>query len=322
MITVPARPHAVPTLDLLRGNSMGTRWSVQIPSSARDLHPLHHAIQQALDLVVAQMSTWEPESDISRFNRSARGWIVLPAEFFQVLQCALQIAEASSGAFDPSVGALVGLWGFGAHAHPHAPQRDTLDQARAGSGWRSLRLDAQSRSVLQPGGLQLDLSAIAKGFGADLVAARLAAHGISSALVEVGGELVAIGNKPDASCWRVLAESDPERDDSAPTVLQLANCAVATSGDRWHRRQHGGREYAHTLDPRNAQPLADAPLAVTVIASNAMLADGWATAMSVLGVHAGLALADAQQLAVRFVQRIDDTVVVRCNSAFERYIAP
>lgn len=107
-------------LDIARlgGTTMGTTWSVSLVAShQRDLHPLHAGIQARLDEVVAQMSTWEPGSDLSRYNRADAGqWCALPAETRHVLACALAIAAASDGAFDPSIGPLVALWGFGAHA--------------------------------------------------------------------------------------------------------------------------------------------------------------------------------------------------------------
>ncbi|MEG0186772.1 MAG: FAD:protein FMN transferase, partial [Stenotrophomonas sp.] len=180
------------SLDIARlgGATMGTTWSVSLVAPRqRDLHPLHAGIQARLDEVVAQMSTWEPASDISRYNRADAGqWFTLPTETRHVLACALAVAAASEGAFDPSVGPLVALWGFGAHAGGrHAPAADILQATRARCGWQ--RLQWQGNALLQPGGLELDLSAIAKGFGVDHVATWLRDQGIGAALVEVGGEL-------------------------------------------------------------------------------------------------------------------------------------
>jgi thiamine biosynthesis lipoprotein len=164
-------------LDIARlgGTTMGTTWSVSLVAPRqRDLHPLHAAgIQARLDDVVAQMSTWEPGSDLSRYNRADAGqWCVLPAETRHVLACAQAIAAASDGAFDPTVGPLVALWGFGAHAgERRQPDDATLQATRDRCGWQ--RLQWQDDALLQPGGLELDLSAIAKGFGVDHVAAWL-----------------------------------------------------------------------------------------------------------------------------------------------------
>lgn len=296
----------------LGGETMGTTWSVRLNAArSADLHALHVGIQARLDCVVAQMSTWEPGSDISAFNRAAAGtWQTMPPEFSAVLACALRIAEASDGAFDPTIGSLVGLWGFGAEAAigevPSMPERDA---ARDTVGWRRIELRGDGE-VLQPGGVRLDLSAIAKGFGADLVVAALREASISGALVEVGGELHGYGRKPDGTPWRVLVEAGPEEVDHSlePRVLELDGIAVATSGDRWHhytrRDKHGDeRRYTHTIDPRSGAPVEHAPVAVTVIARDAMHADAWATALTVLGETAGMALAEREGLAARYLSR-------------------
>lgn len=320
------------TIHTLGGETMGTRWSVRL-SAARDadLHALHAGIQSRLDCVVAQMSTWEADSDISRYNRAAAGeWRRIPEAFSTVLACALGIADASDGALDPSVGALVGLWGFGADADARqAPDAARRIEARASVGWRRIALRNDAREVLQPGGLRLDLSAIAKGFGVDQVVGVLREAGIGGALAEVGGELYGYGRKPDGTPWRVLVEAGPEEDDHAlePRVLDLDGIAVATSGDRWHHyyrldENGDGRRYTHTIDPRSGEPMEHAPLAVTVVARDAMHADGWATALTVLGVDAGFALAQRERLAVRYLVRdADGRLRERMSAAFQAHLA-
>ncbi|WP_161959974.1 FAD:protein FMN transferase [Xanthomonas arboricola] len=314
--------HAIATLG---GRSMGTTWSVKLVAPrGRDLHPLHACIQAALDRVVAQMSTWEADSDISRYNRAPPGsWHRLPDEFHAVLSTALEIAQASDGAFDPSVGPMVELWGFGAAGgRQRVPTAEAIALASLRCGWQRLQLD--DMRVLQPGAAALDLSGIAKGFGVDCVHRALLQSGIDSALIEVGGELFGYGRKPDGSAWRVLVESAPDEDAGAglpPRVLALDGVAVATSGDRWHRFESGGQRYAHTFDPRTGAPLPHAPAAVTVLAANAMQADAWATAMSVLGTDAGLAYAHNAGLAVRFLTRHADSLRETMSPAFEQRLA-
>lgn len=313
------------SLHTLGGETMGTSWSVRL-SAARDagLRALHAGIEAQLALVVRQMSTWESDSDISRYNRADAGqWLPIAPEFTHVLGCALAIANASDGAFDPTVGALVGLWGFGAQAHDAHPDAESLAAARARSGWRRIALDADNSRMLQPGGLQLDLSAIAKGFAADRVAALLRDAGIAGALVDVGGELVGHGRKPDGEPWQVLVEAGPEEDDHRlePRVLALDGLAVATSGDRWHHYTRNGRRYTHTIDPRSGEPVAHSLAAVSVVASDAMHADGWATALGVLGVDAGHALAKRLGLAARFLWRDGGELHERMTDAFLPHLA-
>lgn len=297
------------TLHALYGDTMGTSWSVQLVAAHdADLHALHATVQRALDGVVAQMSTWEADSDISRFNRAAAGsWCTIPADFQRVLHAALDIAQASDGAFDPTLGALVGAWGFGAHAQARGlPDELHLRRLSAAAGWQRLQLDDARGAVFQSGGLMLDLSAIAKGFGVDVAADALRRRGITAALVEVGGELFGYGRKPDGTPWRVLMESNPDEETAAglpARVIALEDMAVATSGDRWHAYQHAGEQISHTLDPRTGRPVSHESCAVSVLAATAMQADAWATALTVLGTQAGLALANRLQLAARFVVR-------------------
>lgn len=315
-----------PDIAALGGHTMGTTWSVKlVVPCGRDLHPLHAGIQAQLDRVVAQMSTWEPGSDISRYNHAAAGsWQRLPDDFWCVLQAARTVAERSGGTFDPTVGPLVALWGFGADAgQRRAPDAERLAEVAAHCGWQRLQLDAQAQAALQPGGLQLDLSAIAKGYGVDVVSGWLRGQGIDAALVEVGGELHGRGRKPDGQPWRVLVESAPEEDagaDHPPRVLALDELAVATSGDRWHRYEQDGVSYSHTLDPRRHAPVTAAAAAVTVIHREAMLADAWATALTVMGADEGLAFANAHGLAARFLQHGADGPVETLSQGFRQHL--
>lgn len=311
-----------PVVHTLYGQTMGTRWRVDLCAPRnRPLEPLHASIQARLDAIVAQMSTWEPDSDLARYNRAPAGsWRRLPEDFFQVVDCALEVAAASDGAFDPTVGALVALWGFGAQARaPGVPDADELERARACSGWQRLRLDREARALWQPGGVTLDLSAIAKGHGVDAVVATLCEQGIGAALVDVGGELRGYGRKPDTSPWRVLVESGDE-DEGEPCVVALEDMAIATSGPYWQRCTVEGVERSHSIDPRSGRPVADAPAAASVIAASAMRADAWSTALAVMGVEAGAAFAASAGLAARLLPPGPDATP-RVSAAFEAHLA-
>ena len=297
---------------------MGTSWCVKLVASPRaDLHAMHAGIQAQLDRVVAQMSTWEADSDISRFNRAAAGtWQRLPPEFFAVLACAMETARDSDGAYDPTIGALVEAWGFGPAQGGGVPDASELKSAQAGLGWRRVSLRSQDMSALQPGGVRLDLSAIAKGYGVDLVARHLRDAGIAAALIEVGGELYGYGRKPDGGQWQVLAEAAPdaEPDEEAICVIALDSVAVATSGDHWHAFEQDGTRYSHTLDPRTGKPVETAAAAVTVIAEDAMRADAWATALTVMGAEAGYRFAQQRNIAARFVVRGSDHELIESKT--------
>ena len=320
-----ASPNQNPlSLHTLHGETMGTSWCVKLVARARaDLHALHASIQAQLDRIVAQMSTWESTSDICLFNRSAaQTWQVLPADFFTVLSCALEIARDSGGAFDPTIGPLVAAWGFGAgQGKQEIPARQASTVAAARVDWRKLLLQPQTRSAWQPGGVELDLSAIAKGYGVDLIVTRLRGLGIVAALVEVGGELYGYGKKPDGTPWQVLVETSPDApDEPHPCLIVLDGAAVATSGDHWHAFEQAGVSYSHTLDPHGGKPVERAAAAVTVIAGDAMRADAWATAMTVMGADSGLVWANERNLAVRFVLRGEHGPAVRMSEQFSKRV--
>lgn len=319
--------HAItPAIDRIGGTSMGTTWSVALFSPGRDLHRLLARAQAVLDEVVAQMSHWEADSDLSRYNRARPGWVPLPDALLGVLECALEIAHASGGAFDPTLGELAALWGFGPQGPVHAPpSTQSIAQARSRCGWQRLLLDRDRGAAMQPGGLQLDLSAIAKGHGADRVTEALRGSGVESMLVEVGGELRGSGCRLDGTPWRVLVETAGEAgpgDGAAEAdVIALDNAAVATSGDRWHRFRHHDTDYAHTLDPHTGAPLAQAPMAASVIAGDAMRADAWATALSVTPPGRALQLAEQAGVALRLATRDAHGLRITRTPSFERQLA-
>lgn len=309
---MPARPAA------LAGATMGTTWSARmaLPAGMADA-AARGAIQASLDEVVAQMSTWEADADISRYNRAAPGWQTLPAEFFHVLRHALMLAQDSGGAYDPTVGPLVNAWGFGPHQRAFEPPSPAAVQAaRERCGWHRVPLDEDRRAAWQPGGVYLDLSSIAKGFGVDRAAMALDALGITDYLVEVGGELRARGKRPDGQPWRVAIEVPDASDDHA-LALPLENCSIATSGDYRRHAGDGDARYAHTIDPRTGQPVRNAVASVTVLHPVCMQADALATVLTVLGGTDGLSYARRHGLAALFILRGEDAWRVVATPQFE-----
>jgi thiamine biosynthesis lipoprotein len=317
----PARPVGG-TVRALGGATMGTTWSAKavLPATV-DLPALEAMVQRALDAVVAEMSPWEPLSDLSRYNRAAAGsWSVLPAATARVLRRAIAVAEQTNGAFDPTLGALVDLWGFGPRPFSGAPP-DASDIAalKAAGGWKRLTLDGDA--LFQPGGLKRDLNGIAKGFGVDQAAAALDRAGVKSYLVEVGGELRGTGAKPDGQPWWVELERPPPHglaaNDAEQTMVALHDLAVATSGDYRRFFDHDGRRYAHTLDPATGAPTTNSTVSVTVLARDCMSADAWATALTVMAPDAALAFAAEHALAALIVSRSPGGLEERLSPALQ-----
>jgi FAD:protein FMN transferase len=307
---------------------MGCAWTVTyVPSAAAQPLALAHGIQATLERVVAQMSTWEADSDITRFNRAARGfWLPLPAELARVLACALRVAEASAGALDPTAGELVTLWGFGAvgrHQQPgfSPPDAQTIETALGRCGWQRIEVDTRTMLLYQPGGLQLDLSALAKGFGVDAVCEHLREQGVEHHLLDVGGELRGAGVKPDGQPWWVEVQLPPGVTDAVATRIALHGLSVATSGDHVQGFQAAGRHYSHCIDPRTGRPVESGVAQVTVLHEQCMEADAWSTALMVLGAQQGMALAEQHGLAAQWWVRTGESTAERCSSAFRALIA-
>lgn len=300
---VPEAPAWGQVLHSLRGQTMGTSWSVLCygPPQLR-LPVLEAALSKRLAGLVAELSHWEPDSLLCRFNALPAGEsLALPPDFAGVIEAGLHVAAACDGAFDPCMGALVQRWGFGPPGEPGPQSRAPLQ------AWRELRWDAASRRLTQPGGLMLDFSAIAKGHAVDCLSRLLLELGLPHHLVEIGGELRGHGLKPEGQPWWVDVE--PPATECTLPVLRIAlhQLSAASSGDyRRFRIDAQGRRLSHTLDPRTGEPVAHDLALVTVLHEQAMWADAWSTALMVLGPDEGLALAQAEGLAARLVVREAD----------------
>ncbi|HUD91600.1 FAD:protein FMN transferase [Sphingobium sp.] len=272
---------------------MGTSWSAQIVAPPEGCAA---AIEAVLARIIEQMSNWEPDSAISRFNRAPVGeWMPLPTELLTVLRAGLDMARLSGGAFDPAIGRLVDRWGFGPAATAPAPYA-------IAAPWT--RIEVERGHARRLADVTLDFSGIAKGFAVDAVAEELRALGVANFLVEIGGELRGDGIKPDIQPWWVDVEAPPGL--TVPTLrVALGNLAIATSGDYRRFRMKDGARLSHSIDPAAGAPIAEGVASVTVLHDSAMLADAWATAITVMGPEHGMALATRHALAARLVLRTE-----------------
>lgn len=273
---------------------MGTSWSARIVDAGPNAEA---GIRTVLDRIIARMSHWEPDSDLSRFNRAAAGaWQQLDPELSRVLGAGLSVATASNGAFDPAMGELVDLWGFGPPGpRTGIPAASEITDALGGG----VEHDPALLRARRTGPAALDFSGIAKGYAVDAIAAHLRETGHADFLVEVGGELLGEGVKPDGQPWWVDLEPVPG---IAPIRVALHGLAVATSGTSQRNFVADGRRYSHTLDPRTGGPISNGVAQVTVLHPQCMLADAWATALTVLGNEA-LPVAEREGLAMHMAVR-------------------
>ncbi|GAA0611573.1 FAD:protein FMN transferase [Brevundimonas kwangchunensis] len=321
----PERPPS----DLLwdfAGETMGTTWAVTlVPPPGKTRETFQSAIEAELARIIALFSHWEPTSELARFNAAPEGFWAVSQPFWDLLNKAMDIADDTDGAVDPTLGALVDLWGFGPPGPrpldsfgtaPSLPLDDEVAEARARSGWQSLRLNRQQRAVQQSGEMKLDLSGIAKGHAVDVVSERLHALGATSHLVEIGGELRGRGVKPDGRPWWTELQQAPGSPEPR-TLVALFDLAVATSGDWVRGFETYGQRYSHTLNGRIGRPIDNGVASVTVLADTALYADAMATALTVMGPIEGPAFATAMKIAAAFVVRGDTGLTEIVTPAFQ-----
>lgn len=281
---------------LFTGETMGTTYHVKVVAGLfQRTGFLERQIKNRLEDVNQSMSTFRPDSEISRFNKFKKPGEPFPvsAPFYQVMSIAKEIYELSDRAWDGTVMPLVNLWGFGpAASAKRVPSAMEINDALSRTGFEQIVLVGDNALMKKKQDLQLDLASIAKGYGVDQLADLLRGQGFHDFLVEIGGEVFASGLRKDGRKWRV-GINRPQPDASATDVYQvvaLENAALATSGDYRNFFQMGGRRYSHVIDPRCGHPVSNNVVSVSVVADNCTVADGLATALMVLGVDKGLLL--------------------------------
>jgi len=311
------------------GETMGTGYSIRIAGSVRkhDLDILHDAIESVLRDVNRQMSTWDRESEISRFNHSVSTapFACSPA-FAEVVQESLQLSASTGGAFDPTLQPLLNLWGFGSEGNDRRiPSDEELAAARASTGWEKIGTDGRSFIAKSEPEVSLALGAIAKGYGVDQLAGLMEKAGHQNWFVEIGGEVAVHGMNPDGEPWRIGIQypSTNPMDDQLQGILHLTDGAIATSGDYRNYIEDEGVIYSHILDPRTGRALRSDVASVTVIAPRCMNADGAATALFVLGAEEGLRWVEEQpDLEALFLLRAEGgEIIEKFSSGFRKATA-
>jgi thiamine biosynthesis lipoprotein len=242
------------------------------------------ALGRAFDAIAdleALLSAWRPDSELSLLNSGAsQGPVAVSESLLAYLDLAVRLAAETEGAFDPTIGALSDAWGL--RGTGRVPTTQELALARHATGYRHLRLDTGERTVtFLRSGLRVETGAMGKGFALDRASEVLRAEGVRSALLDFGGQLLAIGAPPGKDAWEV-AITDPARRDKPAYGLLLRDASLATSGQSERRFETGGRGYGHVLDPGSGMPVPGSR-SVTVLAPTGSEADAYSTALLVMG---------------------------------------
>jgi thiamine biosynthesis lipoprotein len=277
---------------------MGTTYHIKVVAGFfTSAETLQQDIDERLVAINRSMSTYDPTSEISRFNaiQSTEETFSPSADFLKVLKVAAEIHHLTEGAWDGTLDPLITLWGFGRKGTAsNVPDQAQIDQAMAHVGFDLIQLDDAGKMRKANPAVTLDLASIAKGYGVDAVSRLLGEKGFENFLVEIGGEVYARGHRKDGKAWRV-GINRPDREaafDDVYKTLSLANQAMATSGDYRIFFQVGDQFYSHIIDPRTGWPETSGVVSATVVAANCTVADGLATALMVMGPENGVALVD------------------------------
>jgi len=288
--------------DTVGGLAFGTYWRASLPAGA-DTALATARIEAIIEEIDRTMSPFRADSDVFRFNRArTTDWLPAPAALSTVVAEALSTAHSTDGAFEPTIGPLVGRYGFGPIASPLVGSYAEI----------SVRADAIRKGRPE---LTVDPCGIAKGYALDRIVAALEALGHPRFLVELGGEVYAAGDR-----WQIGIERPLPGPLAIQRILGLRGLAVATSGDQYNGYEFAGRRLSHIIDPATGQPVANKVASVSVISPSAMLADAFATALTVMGPERGGELAERLGLPSLFLLHTPDGVEEMAVGGFETYI--
>jgi thiamine biosynthesis lipoprotein len=305
------------------GPTMGSTYTIKYVrnSDSPSLEKLKQETEAILAEVDQQMSTYRPDSVIEQFNDAPAGTCQpMPDAVFKLVDIGRELNALSEGAFDLTLEPLLNLWGFGPKARVESvPDAAALAAAQAQTGMQHLRRDGDQ--LCKDADVQVDFNSIAAGYTVDQIVQRFVELGVHSTLVEVTGELKAIGKKPDGNPWRIALEEPLVDQRIAQRIIELDGYGVSTSGDYRNYFEEGGQRYSHTLDPATGAPITHKLAAVTVIDPSTLRADGLSTVLMVLGTERGMALAERLGVAAFFVTRRDNSFVTEGSSTFERLFA-
>ncbi len=307
------------------GPTMGTRYTITI-AERDDVAELQKKVDTRLAVINRLMSTYDGESELSRFNRhQGTDWFSVSSDTAKVVQFALQMAVDSDGAFDPTVGPAVNLWGFGPEGRRVKPPSDAeVAAVLPRIGYHNIEARTDPPAVRKKrADIYLDLSAVAKGFAVDEISLLLAKVGCADSLVVIGGEIHARGKKPGGTYWRIGIEEPDGEGKPVQRKVQVENTAVGTSGDWQNAFTYEGVRYSHVIDPKTGKPVRHDLASVTVFSDKSIQTDAWATALLEMGDERGMAWCEQRGVAAMFFVRGENgTILARASTHVAKRMIP
>ncbi len=312
-----------PQIAELSGETMGTTFSIKLspPPDRATQTAIKQQVEQRLTEINQQLSTYIPDSDLMRFNRSvSTDWQPVPIALASLVDQAKTISLRTEGLYDVTVGPLVELWGFGSsgtRTQPPTPAAIDATVARIGHQHVDVRMTPPALRKAMPS-LAIDLSSIAKGWAVDQLSALLSAQGVEAFLVEIGGETRTKGKKQNGQPWRIAIERPLYSERKIQGGIEAVDIAIATSGDYRNYFEHDGQRYSHTIDPTTGSVVRHRLASVTVIAETCAEADAWATALMALGEVRAPKLAELLGIRALFIIREPEGLREHVTSALSK----
>ena len=283
----------------ISGNTMGTTYLVKIitPNNNYEIGSIEKSIDSLLIQLNKQMSTWDPESEISQFNSwNSKVPFAVSNDFLNVVKKSITISEDTGGLFDPTVFDLMSLWGFGPNPRSGFPDMEDVNRVLEHTGIGQIEI-TDSVLVKRNKRCKLDLNAIAKGYGVDKTFNLLNQKGFKNIFVEIGGEVKCSGKNIKNKNWSIGIE-DPSDDGNyekkISAIISVPNGAIATSGNYRNIVDLDGEILGHTINPQTGFPIQTDVLSVSVLSNSCMESDAWATALMAMNHQTGFALVENQ----------------------------
>ncbi len=289
---------------VITGTTMGTYFRVESNCGGALEEQRTMAELERLTLI---FSTYRNDSQITEFNRSQSGaWVAVDQDFVKVARFAHRVTVASRGAFNPTVAPWVERWGFGAADYDEPPSSDEIEAIRSAVGMHLIELRNMPPGIRKnQDGVRLDFSGIAKGFAVDRLAELHESGDCENYLVDIGGDMRAKGLNAKNRLWRVGIEN-PLHPEQMVGYIELSEGAIATSGTYRNVREVGGERLSHLINPNTGLPVEHDLIAASVFAKNAMSADAWVTALSVMGIENSIELIQQWNLSALLMERTSD----------------
>ena len=305
----------------ITGETMGTYYSIKI-NTVKENNLLGKQVKEKFELINKQMSVFDSTSEISAINQADAGiWIPLSDEMADIFKTSKKVYDISNGYFDPTVGKLVDMWGFGTIKKQSIPTKEQIQDALKNSGFNKLEFSNDFKQVKKlNANINLNLSAIAKGYGVDKIFELLDKNGYTDFVVEIGGEVRAKGKRSNTATGWNIGIANPQTQTNS-YVISLINRSVATSGDYQNFYEVDGKKYSHTISPLTGEPVQHAIASATIFYDDCATADALATALMAMGDKKALDFANRNNIqAIFFLRTNNDTLNVVASDAAKKLI--